>query len=139
MIVHAPLAFPHMRLSNEGRRIVAGITAVVLLLCQSTALAHVCAASVAQPAASVTHLPCHDSGGNDAQGTANDFHAAPCLSQATSSSPAFPDISPLANLPALVVPASPPAIVGAGLPLSNPPLLRGEPPPLRTLYCCLRN
>jgi len=122
-----------------GRRIVAAITAVLMLLCQSTALAHTCAASVAQPAASVAHPPCHDSSGNEPQSPASDVHAAPCLSQATSSSPTLPDIPPLVSLAALVVPATPPAIVEAGLPISDLPLLRGEPPPLRTLHCCLRN
>jgi len=127
-----------MTLSKAARRILASIVAVMVLLCQSTALVHACAGA-AQPAAAVAHPPCHDSGGNDAQGPAHDGHQTPCLSQATSSSPALPDIPLLAGLPALVVHAATPGIGAYGLPVAEPPPLRGEPPPLTILHCCLRN
>ena len=129
-----------MTLSKAARRVVVGITAVFTLLCQSTALAHACAASSSQPAAAVTHAPCHDTGAGDTQGPANDTHRAQCLSQATSSSPALPDVPLLAGLPPLVVHAAAPGIGEIRfLPVSEPPPLSGEPPPLTILHCCLRN
>ena len=128
-----------MTLSKAARRIVAGITAVVVLLCQSTALAQACAGSSAQPAAAMAQPPCHDEGGNDARGPAHDAHPSQCLSQATSSSPALPDIPLLAGLPALVMISTALRIGETGLPVSEPPPLRGEPPPLTILHCCLRN
>jgi hypothetical protein len=126
-----------MTLSKAGRRVVVGITAVLTLLCQSTALAHACVASAAQPAAVMAHAPCHDTGGNDTQGSAHDAH--PCLSQATSSSPALPDIPVLAGLPALVVHATAFRVAETGLSVSDLPPPRGEPPPFTILHCCLRN
>ncbi len=127
-----------MTLSKAARRIVAGLTAVLVLLCQSSALAHACAGSAAQPAAATAHPPCHhDAGGNDAQGPAHDDHPSQCLSQATSSSPALPEIPLLAGLPALVIRAAALQIGETGLAVSEPPLVRGEPPPLTILHCCL--
>lgn len=128
-----------MTLSKAARRTIAGLTAVVLLLCQSIALAHACAASTAQPAAVAAHPPCHDAGENDAQGPAGNAHSPQCLSQATSSSPALPDVPLIAGLPALVMRASALQIAETRLPVSEPPPQRGEPPPLSILHCCLRN
>ena len=128
-----------MTLSKAARRTLAGITAVVVLLCQSTALAHASAGSAVQPAAAMAHVPCHDAGGNESQGPAPDACQAQCLTQATSSSPALPDIPPLAGLPALVIRTAATGIVQTGLPVSEPPPLRGDPPPLTILHCCLRN
>lgn len=126
-----------MTLSKAARRIVAGITAVVVLLCQSSALAHACASSAAQPAAAVAHSPCHDADGTDGKSPAHDAHPSQCLSQATSSSPALPDIPRLAGVPALVMRAAALRIGEAGLPVSESPPLRGEPPPLTILHCRL--
>jgi len=128
-----------MTLSKAARRVVAGITAIVVLLCQGTALVHASAGSATQPAAAIVHSPCHDAGGNNAQGPAPDAYQSQCLTEATSSSPALPDIPPLAGLPALVIRAAADGIGQTGLPVSEPPPLRGKPPPLIILHCCLRN
>ena len=113
-----------------------GITTVLTLLCQSTALAHACGPGAASI---VAHPPCHETAANDTQGPAHDAHSAPCLSQATSSSPALPDIPPLAGLPALVIRDAFLKVEESALPVSEPPPLRGKPPPLAILHCCLRN
>jgi hypothetical protein len=126
-----------MTLSKAARRAVVGITAVMTLLCQGTALAHGCAVSAAQPAAVMAHSPCHDAGGSDSQDPARDAH--PCLSEAAASSPALPDIPLLTGLPPLVVHAAAIRIAETTLPVFGPPPLRGEPPPLTILHCCLRN
>jgi hypothetical protein len=121
------------------RRILAGISAVVVVLCQSAALAHACAGSAAQPAPAAAHAPCHDAGENNLPGPAHDAHPAQCLSQATASSPALPDVPLLAGLPALVIRAAVVRITEAGLTVSALPPVQGEPPPLAILHCCLRN
>lgn len=128
-----------MTLSKAARRTLAGITAVVVMLCQTTALAHAYAGNVVQSAPVMAHAPCHDAGANDVRGPARDAHPAQCLSQAASSSLALPDIPLLAGLPALVVRAAALRIGETGLPVSELPPVRGEPPPLIILYCCLRN
>lgn len=126
-----------MTFSKAARRIVAGLTAVVVMLCQSSALAHACAGNAAPAAATAAQPPCHSAGGNDAQEPAHDHHPAQCLSQAASSSPALPEIPPLAGLPALGVPAALLRTDGPGLAVSDPPPVRGEPPPLTILHCRL--
>ena len=127
-----------MTLSKTVRRVVVVITALLTLLCQSSALAHTCAGIAAEPAAAVALPPCHDSA-NDTQGPAHDAHPSQCLSQATLSSPALPDIPPLAGLPALVIRDAFLKVEESALPVSEPPPLRGKPPPLAILHCCLRN
>ena len=128
-----------MTLSKAARRVIVGITAVLTLLCQSTALAHSTARSAAQSAGVEAHSPCHDAGGSDAQRPAHYVHPVQCLSQATSSSPALPDIPQLAGLPALIVHVTAFGVADTGLSVSDLPPPRGEPPPLTILHCCLRN
>ena len=130
-----------MMLSKAAKRVVAGIAAVVVLLCQSTALAGAgaCVSGAANSATGAAQTPCHEPGGNNTQGSADDTHPAQCLSQATTSTPALPDIPLLAGMPALVLHATAFRIAEIGLPVSDLPPSLGEPPPLTILHCCWRN
>lgn len=128
-----------MLLSKSKRGTVACLAAVLVLLCQSTALAHAYAGNAAQAAAAVAYAPCHDAGENEVEVPVRDDHPPRCLSQIASLSPTSLDAPVVPGLPLIVARADRFAIDRAAAPAVEPRLARNESPPLTILHCCLRN
>jgi hypothetical protein len=127
-----------MIFSRPTRRLLVGIAAAFLLLCQSAMAAQACgvAPAIAGEPASSEH--CH---GADAQSGGAPDHALhqACPSHDASLSLAKLDVPQAADLPAL---ALPPQLLRAAvrdaLIITAVPA-RAESPPLAILHCCLRN
>jgi hypothetical protein len=130
---------PGRMLSKSNRRAIAHIAAVLVLLCQTTALAYACACGTNQPAATMANAPCHNAGESDAQGPAQDAGQPPCLSQISSPSYSALDASVAPVLPLIVLLVDGFGIDSASSHVAEPRLARNTSPPLTILHCCLRN
>lgn len=124
-----------MHLTRSHRRLVANFAAVLLLACQSAALAHACCVPHLQPAAT-EQAPCHDAA-QDAAGAGGETVEGRC--QKASASPSGLTILAADQLPAITLHHDRVAAVAAPAVRAGTPLLRVEPPPIAILHCCLRN
>ena len=126
-----------MRLSRALRRFVASTVAILFLACQGMAVTYASVPAAAQPGTAAAPGPCHDSG--QQSDAANGKCPAQCLSQNNSSAQSGVSIFAATDLPAITVSTDRIVAVADSAPPPEPPLLHVEPPPLRTLHCCLRN
>jgi hypothetical protein len=119
-----------MSLSRAAKRVPAAVFAVVMLLCQSLALANACLS--AEASAEGASPPCHDSGDSTKNFGQDHCHQASPASAVSIDLPAVTDLPPLAIKVVF-------AVAEARSVASAPPQLCFEPPPLRLVLCCLRN
>lgn len=121
---------------HTQRRLVAAIAGIVLLLCQSLALAQACSLLPRQPDQSQSQPPCHATGEQDEANTASSQGECKSISPIASGFSLFS----IDELPAVIVRFASSDFASAPAPLSlEPPLLLVDPPPLRIVHCCLRN
>jgi hypothetical protein len=118
-----------------GKRLVAAVAMLAMLLCQSAALAQACSGTAAPPDGAAKEQPCH--AGSDPAQQPGEAAEAGCLISSPSAQTAtfFYDVTdlPAIRVSARLVDAPAQALFAAA------PLLRTEPPPLRIVHCCLRN
>jgi hypothetical protein len=126
-----------MFVSKLTRNWIAGIAAVMLLACQSVALAHQRVLNPPAPAGEPVLHSCHDAGtsGDGGEGT----YEARCQSKHAFFTPSGANVPALDSLPPIIVRVDRVAAANATvLPAESRPV-HIEPPPLRILHCCLRN
>jgi hypothetical protein len=117
------------------KRLVAAIAGLLLLLCQSVALAQACSLLGVQSDQSQSR-PCHSTGEQQDANTSSGEKHCESISPVASGFSLFG----IDQLPAIVVKFAGGDLAAA--PISSPlepPLLRIEAPPLRIVHCCLRN
>jgi len=127
-----------MVLSRPTKRLLAGIAAAFLLLCQTAMAAQACGLTSANAGEHAASEPCHESifGSGEAP---RHTQEQGCPSEYASASFAKLDIPQAADLPALLVqPDRVHTPLLANLNAAAPPA-RAESPPLTILHCCLRN
>lgn len=125
-----------MVLSKRLRRVVAGISGVVFLLCHSVGVAHGYSTILRAPEkASMPMPPCHEMTG-DESGEPSKSAGSSCHDVAS-----FLADQPIPGWSKVYVVA----VVDSSstslstVPPYQPPSLRVKPPPLSILHCCLRN
>ena len=123
-------------LSQSAKRLIACIAGVLVLFCQSVAVANACMLGMEPFAGSSLQQPCHDSGqqpGQDKQ----DSSQIQCLSQRAAPADAKVSVPAAVEVTALTV--WPDKFLSLGRASSFPKLLtsRAEPPPLNILHCRL--
>jgi len=128
-----------MHLSKALRRTVAGIVAVLFLACQGMAIVYARSLDAARSGAEAAQVSCHDAGLQTDSNTPKSTCQANCDSQHASSTPSGAYVHAAADLPAITTHTNRIAAVAGSAPYAEPPLLRVESPPFRTLHCCLRN
>jgi len=119
-----------MSLSRAAKRYLAAVFAVVMLLCQSLALANACLSGAATTEGA--SAPCHDS-----DDSTKSFGQDRCH-QASPASAVSTDLPAVTDLPLLAINVIPVEVQEHSV-ASEPPQLCFEPPPLRFVLCCLRN
>lgn len=127
-----------MTLSKSSRRLVAGVTALLLVACQSLAVARAGGLGSAESGAGAAMISCHNPGEGPGN-TEDTARQASCQSKYTSPSPPGFTILDLTDLPAFTVSVVRLPVVPAFLQAAASQLERIEPPPLLILHCCLRN
>lgn len=115
----------------------AGATAVLFLVCQGMAATH--AAIPGGQDAQAAAESCHDHGQPPVPNTAKGTCQANWESQNAPSGASLVGIHSVTDLPVIANLDDRIAAVAESPPPPESPLLRVEPPPLRTLNCCLRN
>jgi len=128
-----------MHLSKALRRYLAGTIAVLFLACQGMAIVYARSLDAARLGAEAAQESCHDIGRQSDSNTQKNTCQANCDSQLTSSTPSGASVHAAADLPAITTRTDRIIAVADSAPSAEPPLLRVESPPLRTLHCCLRN
>jgi hypothetical protein len=128
-----------MFLSRRSRRMLAGIAAVMLLACQSMAVAQASTAGASQ-SGGVAPGSCHDSGQDSRSGGASDNPCgAPCQHAFSAPAKAGTFDSGTADLPVMTVRVDRLATTTDIAPPVESWPARAESPPLSILHCCLRN
>jgi hypothetical protein len=129
-----------MRLTCSSRSLVAWVTAILLLLCQTAFAAQACAHTAqAAPAESLSATPCHDQSGDSTTPTKQLPTASTCESANALPDAANIPVFALTDLPSIVV-AYEPFAARAGT------AVRGQDvqavcysPPLSVLHCRFLN
>jgi hypothetical protein len=114
-----------------------GLVAVLLLACQSVALAQVRGLGASATDTPVAFESCHGAGSHD--GNSSGDHKGRCQSQHASSAPFAASLPAATSLPAMTIRIDPFAGEVHATPPAESRLARIEPPPLSILHCCLRN
>jgi len=127
------------RISKSARRLVAGAAAVLFLACHGTAIVYAHSNGTPGSSAGVAQGTCHSASWDADKDTDNSAYQAQCQFQHASSSASGANIFAAADLPAITVRIDRFVTVADSVRLAESHLLRGEPPPLAILHCCLRN
>ena len=128
-----------MHLSKALRRTVAGIVAVLFLACQGMAIVYARSLDATGSGVEAAQESCHNIGRQPGSNTSKSTCQANCDAQHASSTPSGAYVHAAADLPAITTHTNRIAAVAGSAPYAEPPLLRVESPPFRTLHCCLRN
>lgn len=128
-----------MKLSRFSRRIVAGVTGMMLLLYLSTGAANACILSAAGPHDVVMLEPCCESAAEISASSGPDCCQEHYLSQ--QATPAAAEFAALAavELPMIAAHLDPPFFTECAIAAVALLPAHANPPPLHTLYCRLRN
>lgn len=129
-----------MHLPKALRRYVAGTVAVLFLACQGMTFAYARSLLGAPQSSTATaQESCHDLGQKSGANDNANKCLTQCQSQNTSSAQSGVNVLATTDLPAITTSIDRIVAVADSAPPAEPPLLRIESPPLRTLHCCLRN
>ena len=120
---------------RRARSVVAGITALFVLACQSGALADIRYSATAAPEGAPAIASCHHAA-PDGSGPA---HEARCQAKFPSYQPAEVEFQDVTALPAVALAPEPTAADAAASPIAALHPVRVEAPPLPILHCRLRN
>ena len=113
--------------------------AVLFLACQGMAIVSARPLTAAGSGAEGAQESCHEIGRKSDNNTRKNTCQANCDSQHISSTLFGANAYAAADHPAITTRTDRIATIADSGSYAEPPLLRVEPPPIRTLHCCLRN